>query len=354
MKSKGLAFYLGAALLMGPVYADETVRPWLQSEECEECRAGVFAVLSHGEKSFFSECPVWSAQPIHRQDSYWDPHALFYTATSVTEIEVLRAADWLIDLTIPGSAKRPFRSTVEGIRHGYAKLPRWLVLRRMGELIDAFQLPELSLGDASSAYDVASGSAGSIGGGTLYRANLLIDWTQHVVGDVNRGPGFLVGRKQGFVPSKPVANVVDSAQWVFTKVLNQASVIVSRSLEGLIEVVEDTTEFFIKAATRTPHHESTVFVRLPVEVYRAYELWVLEHQNKIFVGRKKDFIYATHAQLMHDGSHLDLALHDSVMVEDGEDIFLMTDQRTFLSAPKDLRAYVVPSLWVLHEHAKEE
>lgn len=337
-----------------PVWPDESLASLPagleESVDCEECQADGFQSLSEQEKYFFKDCPKRQPPEIDNPDSYWDAHSLFYSISGITQIEVLRAADWVVDLGLPGRSRRPFYSTVRAIRGGYAKLPRWLVVRRIGEFVDAFQIPELSFGDASSAYTVASGGTAGIGGGTLYRVNLLIDWTQHVVGDINRGSGSLVGLDSGLLPGGPLEGAVDGVQWVFTKVLNQVSVVVSRSIEGLIEVGEDTVSYVIHKATRTPHHETTVFLRLPVEVYRAYELWVLEHQNRIFIGEEGALVGRTHAELMHDGLHLDNYLHDRLMVRDGDYIVMMTDRRTFSSAPRDLQAYVVPAAWVLHHH----
>src|SRR3989338_1023565 len=132
-------------------------------------------------RRFFADCPHHPRRQVHREQSLWDAHAVLYTTANLLELEVFRLADWLIDLPLPGPPLRPFEWSINRIRNGYHRLPPSRPVARAGELVDALQLRELSLGDATAGYSLTGGGQVNPGGGTLLRVNKLIDWTQHVV-----------------------------------------------------------------------------------------------------------------------------------------------------------------------------
>src|SRR3990167_374547 len=90
-----------------------------------------------GEARFFAECPHRGYLELHDERRPADPHNLLYSALGLSEVEMFRAADWLVDTAVPGVSVQPFRSLTRGIRRGFHRLPRWQVIQRVGELTDA-------------------------------------------------------------------------------------------------------------------------------------------------------------------------------------------------------------------------
>ena len=223
------------------------------------------------------------------------------------------------------------------------------MIERAGELVDALQLPELSLGDANATFTVATGGATGPGSGMVVRVYKLIDWTQHVIGDVNQGLGHVVWRPQGLVPWGMLDYGVDAAQWLLLKSFNAASLVVTKALDGSVTVVEMIAEGIVNVGYRRPHERETVFLRMPIGVYRAHELWFLEHQSRLRVVQPAQLLQETHASLLHRGAASPLPAWSAADVPGAEvpELVVVTSRRVIARAPMALRSYVVPAAWVL-------
>jgi small ligand-binding sensory domain FIST len=210
--------------------------------------------------SFFKDCPSRGRIRLHEETNPWDAHGLLYTAAGIGELEVLRIADWLVDLPLPGPTLRPFRRSVRAVRRAYHRLPRARPIARFGELVDALQIPEVSLGDASALYSVATGGAAGPGSGLVIRLHKLIDWTQHIAGDVNALLGWPVGRPRGLVRWSGPARVVDGLQRGLLGTLNAVQVFAARVLEGAVTGLELGAEGLVNLGHRRAHADTTVFL----------------------------------------------------------------------------------------------
>lgn len=303
------------------------------------------------EERFFTECPRGRRLHLHHDANPWDLHALLYTTVGMTELEVIRVVDWTIDLPLPGRPLRPVHRTARAVRATYNRLPPWTITQRMGELVDALQVPELSLGDVSSAYSMATGGSAGPGSGTLLRVNKLVDWVQHVSGDANQLSGWLIGRPKGLIRWSLPARSIDGLQGMALKTFHQVNLLGARLVEGAFTTVEMAGEGIVNVGYRRPHQETTVFLRLPVSVYRAHELWILEHQDRLAIGRPHEFAAATHAALAHRRrARPALALPDLDPSEEQQGpVVLMTTVQMLARAPASLHAYVVPAAWVLDD-----
>ncbi|MBI1992124.1 MAG: hypothetical protein HYY90_03265 [Candidatus Omnitrophica bacterium] len=304
-----------------------------------------------GEERFFADCPHGLAVQLHDETNPWDLHAALYTTLGVAEVEVLGVMDWVIDLPFPGARLRPFHRLTSAVRSGYNRLPPWWLRRRVGELVGALQLPELSLGDAATTYSVATGGATGPGSGTIIRLYKVIDWTQRLTGDLNQVGGRLVGRPHGLVRWSGPERAVDGLQWLLIKAFTRASVLVTRMIDAGLSTVEAVGDQVVNAGYRRPHQQDTAFLRLPIEVYRAHELWILEHQAHVVLGTAPDFARSTHAALAH--RRVRSALSDWSVVDrpEGEEpeVIMMTSVRWCSRMPDALKPYVVPAAWVLND-----
>lgn len=312
--------------------------------------ASVAGAETPGEARFFTDCPRRQPLRLHSDANPWDLHAALYTTVGMAEVEVIRLADWLMDLPLPGPPVRPFHRVVEGLRAGYHRLPGWLVIRRTGELVDAFQIPEVSLGDATATYTSATGGVSGIGSGTLVRVNKLVDWTQHVHGDLNRAAGGLVGRPTGLIGWRLPGRAVDSLQGVLIRGFHGVGIVVARAVDGTLTCLERVGEGFVNVWRPRPHRDTTVFFRLPIEVYRIHELWILEHRERVVVTTVEELSRTTHAALAHGRRRIPLAEWSPVERFGSQlaDVVVMTTLPVAARAPEALKAYVVPAAWVLN------
>ena len=302
-----------------------------------------------GEARFFADCPRRGYVRLHDERSPWDPHALLYTAMGLSEVEIFRAADWLIDLPLPAQL-RLFQRTMRAVRAGYHRLPPWRLTQRVGEFVEALQVPELSFGDASSTYSVATGGTTGPGSGMVIRLYKLVDWTQHVTGDVNRSAGSLVGRPRGLVTWSLPERAIDGVQWMLLKTFNSVSVLMARGIDAGLTGMELAAEGVRNIGYRPPHQQQTVFLRMPMEVYRVHELWMLEHRSRIVLDSAKEFARLTHAALAHHRRPVPLEEWSRVdQWGAASEVVVMTTVQGMSRAPAALQSYVVPAAWILND-----
>jgi hypothetical protein len=306
------------------------------------------------EERFFAQCPHRPPIRLHHDASLWDLHAVLYTTANLMELEVIRLADWLIDVSLPGSELRPLERAVNGLRAAYHRLGNSRPVARVGELVDACQLRELSLGDATTTYTVATGGTVSPGSGTVVRINKLVDWAQRVVGDFNELAGWPVNRPHGLIRWRLPGRLVDGTQELVTRTFHGVSVLAARTLDRSVVLVETAGEGLLRAARPSAHRDTTVFVRMPTSVYRLHELWALEHRGRIYVGTADELLGLSHAELFHPQNVREakrLAKRPrwwdlDRLASPPSHVVLVTDRRAFAEAPKTLRAYVVPAAWI--------
>lgn len=325
------------------------MRPWLGvllwwAVTTAPARAGVM-----GEERFFAGCPHGTPVRLHDDANPWDLHALLYTVTSAAEVELLLLTDGTLDLLLPGRPRRPLRQAVRGMQRAYARLPQGTLTRRVGELVDALQVPELSLGDATSTYSFATGGTTGPGSGTIVRVNKLLDWTQRVVGDVNRLAGWPLRRPRGLIRWRLPERGVDGLQTFTVRAFNGLSLFLVRLLDDGLRGVEDAGEAGLRRVFPSAHRDTTVFLRMPLGVYWTHEPWVLEHRRHVTIGTPEEFRAGTHEALAH--GRRDHRPADWTPVRSSADasqhVVLMTTTRIMARAPGSLKAYVVPAVWIL-------
>jgi hypothetical protein len=350
-----LLFSVLLVVVTGAPAAAQTkpVRPrWDQTLNiCEDCFLGTVpgTNMTPGELRFFEGCPEDRYIRIDDDDRLWDLHTLFFTVAGLTEVELMRVADWVLDLPFPGAPLHPFSRLNMGVRAQYRRLPQVTPVRRLGELVDAFQIPEFSLGDVSAAYNVNSGGVGGIGSGTLFRVNNVIDWAQHVTGDFNQLVGVPLGRgAQGLLVWQLPGRSIDGFQWLITQGFHQLEVMLSRTIDRSIRGFERGLEWAVNVTYTPPYQSRTVFVEMPMEIYRLYESWVTEHYPRLAVGTEDKFLNSTYLQLTEHWSRETALPPMLTVLSDSDTVVLMIDQEAFEQAPAELADYVVPAAWVLN------
>ena len=307
-----------------------------------------YSLTEDAQARFFRDCPHRQPNSLHDDANPWDLHALLYTAAGVMEVEVLRLADWAIDLPLPGKPVRPLNRLTEAWRAGYRRLPPWKVTQRLGEFTDAWQLPEISLGDVSAVHSVTTGGLSGPGSGMVARLQKLVDWGQHVTGDVNRLLGRPIGRRQGLVRWSLPERIVDGAQGMLMHTFTQVSVLVTHTLDGGLTALEMSAEGVLNVGRRRQHQDTTVFLQVTSSLYHAHEVWFLEQQAALWMGRLEALRRSTHAALMH--SRAQSGRREPLVWPRGErTLVVMTNVSVMATAPEGVREAVVPAAWVFED-----
>ena len=141
---------------------------------------------------------------------------------------------------------------------------------------------------------------------------------------------------------------VDGFQGLITRTFHRVGVAVAWVLEKSLAGAEGGVETVLNIGTPASHRQTTVFLRLPVDVYRAHEAWCLAHRRTLYIGSAEELATLTHAALFHPGLHRrrvpwwrgDPAASASTVI-------MVTTTRTMAHAPPALRPYVVPIAWAL-------
>lgn len=311
--------------------------------------------MTAGELRFFSGCPSRPLRRLHDETNPWDPHALLYTALGASQLDVVRVVDAAFDAPLPGRPVRPLRRTIEALRAAYGRLPPWRIVQRVGEFIDALQIPELSLGDANATYSFMTGGTGGPGSGMALRVSKLLDWTQHVTGDLNRLIGRVAGRPQGLVAWSLPERVIDGSQWLLLRSVNRISLVVTRTADRTLTAAEWATDQALNAGRRRPHMRETVFLAVPLDVYQAHEAWIDEYRSRLVVATREELASTTHAALMHQPRPKTHSGHTiaGAPIAEVAPVVLMIGKGAWAHAPRSLQPYVVPAAWVLNPKAGE-
>lgn len=315
--------------------------------------APVAAALTAGEARFFESCSVAPPHHLHDEQNPWDLHAIPYTVFGFSQVQIIRTLDWVMDAAWPGPTAQPLDRLMETARHGYHRLPPWWLLRRSGELVYALQLRELTWGDTTAAYSLVTDGSGGPGSGMVVRVNHVLDWTQHLCGDGNRLLGLPLRRPQGLITWRGPTQAVDGLQGGLLKAFSQASMVVARLVDGVFDGVEVVGDAAWNMFRAPPHPPRAVFLRMPMGVYRAHELWFLEHRRRLIIGTPEQFQATTHAALRHQRGTVVLMEWTEVDRSYArlEEVAVLASPALIARAPATLQAYVVPAAWVLDEAA---
>lgn len=131
--------------------------------------------------------------------SFWDLQQAKDNVIGLTEFEVVRVLDLLLDASIPGPEHRPVETGIERWKDLYARTSGWLFFDVLGGLFTA-------LAPEKAAY--------GRGYGYFPRIVYLADWLQQLFGALNRVGGYAVPGADRLVPAAATAPVNVGADWL--------------------------------------------------------------------------------------------------------------------------------------------
>jgi len=134
-----------------------------------------------------SEALFWSApQTVHDFQKSTDIHGMITSAMAITELEVVRLIDKALNFPIRKDLDL-LEKIFDWVRHSYHRIPQVKPIRRVGQLVDALLIEELSLADIRS---LANASSSEGGGGITpmmqARVYRVLVWAEHIIDDLDQ------------------------------------------------------------------------------------------------------------------------------------------------------------------------
>lgn len=177
---------------------------------------------------------------VHDEYAFWDLHNIKNNVVGLTEFEVVRTADMLLDTLIPGPERRPVENGIEWVKNEYARLPPCAPVNIVGGLFQAIGPEKLCYGRQEEFFP---------------RFVYLSDWVQETLGECNRVAGYAAPWGDRFIPPRiadPGNRAVDWAQngliGAYLYVVQFISVAVDRGIDH----VEAGVGAAISATLRPP------------------------------------------------------------------------------------------------------
>lgn len=212
-----------------------------------------------------SEALFWtSPQTVHDFQKSTDLHGMATSAMAITELEVVRLIDRVINFPIRKNLNLLERM-FDLAHDSYQKIPQIKPVRRAGQLVDALLIEELSLADLRTIINAASSQGG--GGVTpmmqarLYR---ILVWGERVMDDLDQalllpniqmkflgygGDGIGVAREQIFM----VLRIVNK------KLVKLGSKVIDR--------MEDVQNAWVRHQKTKKNRHFLIHLRIPLSEY---------------------------------------------------------------------------------------
>jgi predicted AlkP superfamily pyrophosphatase or phosphodiesterase len=163
----------------------------------------------------FEEPPVEMGYTGHNIDNAYDVHFLIGDVASLFDVKATRIPDDIVDLLIPGAPIRPLNTGFDLIEDTYYKIPDNVFTKRFAQLMGALRIRQFNVSDGVNMLVFGNFFTEE----NFLRANLVIDWSQDVLGDINKLFGAPIYRfEKGLIPGKYFHRyVIDYPQFFMDK-----------------------------------------------------------------------------------------------------------------------------------------
>ncbi|HHT9120958.1 MAG TPA: alkaline phosphatase family protein [Candidatus Hypogeohydataceae bacterium YC41] len=182
--------------------------------------------------------PVEMGYTGHNIDNAYDTHFLIADAASVMGQRAVRITDDIMDLAIPGKPVRPLNTSFDLVEDTYYKIPDNVFTKRFAQLLGALRIRQFSVADGLSM--IVFGNFYTEG--NLLRAQLVIDWGQDVLGDINKLLGAPIYHfEKGLIPGTKYVNryAIDGPQFVVERIRRVAVESITRTFYRGVFYAED-------------------------------------------------------------------------------------------------------------------
>ncbi|MDO8136516.1 MAG: alkaline phosphatase family protein [Candidatus Brocadiales bacterium] len=136
---------------------------------------------------------------LHDIDNPYDIHFIAADIATLFDQQAFRITDDILDLFIPGASVRPFRTAIDKGTDLFHSMPDNIFEKRFAQLMAALRIKQFDVVDGVSMIAFGNFFTES----NFLRANLVIDWTQDIMGDFNKLLGApLFKFEKGLIPGK--------------------------------------------------------------------------------------------------------------------------------------------------------
>ncbi len=163
----------------------------------------------------------------HNIDNAYDTHFLLADVASIFDLKATRMPDDILDLLIPGAPVRPLNTGFDLVEDAYYAIPDNVFTKRFAQLLGALRIRQFNVSDGVSMLVFGNFFTEE----NFYRSMLLIDWTQDVLGDINKLFGAPIYHfKKGLIPAKYFHRyAIDYPQFVLERTVRAAKETVTRA-----------------------------------------------------------------------------------------------------------------------------
>lgn len=171
--------------------------------------------------------PVEMGYTGHDIDNAYDVHFLLGDVASIFDLRATRMPDDIIDLLIPGAPIRPLNTGFDLVEDAYYKIPDNVFTARLAQLLGALRIRQFNVADGVSMLVFGNFFTEE----NLLRANLVIDWGQDVLGDINKLLGAPIYHfHKGLIPGKYFHRyAIDYPQFVIDRIRRGAVETITRT-----------------------------------------------------------------------------------------------------------------------------
>lgn len=132
-----------------------------------------------------AEDVYWSSpMTVHDYEKDTDLHNIALSAVSLTELEIFRIVDGIINFTVR-SNQSPISRSLDSLEYAYSRLPQVRPVRRFGQLWNALQIRQLSLSDGRLALSATLIDSYGVTSMIQVRANRTVIFVEDVIHDLD-------------------------------------------------------------------------------------------------------------------------------------------------------------------------
>lgn len=126
---------------------------------------------------------------------WWDAHNIALNLGAISNQEIVRLGDLVLDVVVPGAPLRPIGSSLGAVEDAYHRLPGGKIKRRGAELVSGLRLHNITIGELINPILSLQ---------HIDRAASVVRWGQNVLGDLSSPL-----ESRGFDPLRPVDFVLN-------------------------------------------------------------------------------------------------------------------------------------------------
>lgn len=280
-----------------------------------------------------------------------DLHNIGVSVMSLAELEFVRLGDGLLYYSLR-KRNRPIAKSLDSLEYAYHELPQITPVHRAAQLVDAFQIRQLSLSDLRLIHSFLS--VQKIGGITpimqtrIYKILVVLE---DLIEDLDRVLMWPVNRRLSAVRKTPVrvktlsyaSDGLGYGRWkVYSGVrwMNKKMVLLG---SDLIHGVEEVQDAWIRKRRIRKNRQALIYSRMPLDVYRDRAPSLTGGKKASIAGTLEDWheLVRDEKPLQDRVTELRSKLERRLAERVSGQVIVASEYETWAQVPAELRRYVI-------------